>query len=79
MLEPGDDDVALVAPGIAPRAADCYRDYARVLAFDAAGAPRAADDVRGQMRANLRAGARDQWESAGGRLYTTALTALASR
>jgi hypothetical protein len=59
--------------------ADCYRDYAKVLAFDSAGAGRQADAVRWSMLKLQKVGGRDQWEAAGGRLYTAALTALASK
>lgn len=63
----------------AERSADCYRDYAKVLAFDSAGASRQADAVRQHMLKQQEAGSRDQWEGVGGKLYTTALTLLASR
>ena len=59
--------------------ADCYRDYAKVLAFDSAGAGQQADAVRRQMLKQQEAGSRDQWEAVGGRIYTTALTMLAAR
>jgi len=59
--------------------ADCYRDYAKALAFESAGSGAQAEAVRRQMAARQRAGCRDQWESVGGRLYTTAFTLLASR
>jgi len=58
---------------------DCYRDYAKVMAFEAAGARRQADVVRGDMLKRQVAGDSDQWDGVGGKLYTTALTALASR
>lgn len=57
--------------------ADCYRDYAKTLAFAAAGAAEQAARVSRQMIAHHQAGARDQWERVGGRLYTAALTRLA--
>jgi hypothetical protein len=60
-------------------AADCYRDYAKVLAFDSAGAGKQADSVRRQMLKRQQVGSRDQWESVGGKLYTTALSMLAAR
>lgn len=60
--------------------ADCYRDYAKVLAFEAAGAEGPAESVRRQMAAGRgRAATQDQWGSVGGKLYTTALTALAAK
>ncbi len=59
--------------------ADCYRDYAKVLAFESSGAAARAETVRRQMLAQQKAAQPDQWESVGGKLYTTALTALASR
>ncbi len=61
------------------RGADCYRDYAKVLAFESAGAGPQAAAVRRQMLQRQAAGSRDQWETVGGKLYTTALTALAAR
>jgi hypothetical protein len=62
----------------ASAAPDCYRDYAKVLALDSSGAGDRADLVRQQMSARRQPLA-DQWGSVGGRLYTTALTALASK
>lgn len=59
--------------------ADCYRDYAQVLAFVSAGNVERADSVRHRMRKDQEVGRHDQWEAAGGLLYTTALTALASK
>ncbi len=59
--------------------ADCYRDYAKVLAFDSVGARPQADAVRRQMLKVQEAGTLDQWESVGGKLYTTALTMLAAK
>ena len=70
---------SLTAAAPAPDAADCYRDYAKVLALDAAGAEKLADAVRGQMLKHQTAGAEDQWGAVGGRLYMTALTALAAK
>lgn len=58
--------------------ADCYRDYAKTLAFASAGASEQAARVFRQMTARHQAGARDQWEGVGGRLYTAALRCLAS-
>jgi squalene cyclase len=63
----------------AERSADCYRDYAKVLAFDSAGNGQQANAVRGHMLEQQAAGSRDQWESVGGKLYTTALTLLAAK
>ena len=59
--------------------ADCYRDYAKVLAFDSVGANAQAETVRKQMHVQQQAAQPDQWAKVGGRLYTTALTALAAR
>ncbi|MDD4102581.1 MAG: terpene cyclase/mutase family protein [Kiritimatiellae bacterium] len=59
-------------------AADCYRDYAKVLALDAAGAAHAADKVRARMLDCGLADSRDQWHKVGGSLYTSALTSLAA-
>ena len=59
--------------------ADCYRDYAKILAFESAGARAQAEQVRSRMLAQQRAALTDQWAAVGGRLYTTALTALAAR
>jgi len=59
--------------------ADCYRDYAKVLAFEAVGESRRADAVRGRMLKRQEIGEDDQWENVGGRLYTTALTALVAK
>jgi len=70
---------SLTAAAPAPDAADCYRDYAKVLAFESAGASAQAETVRHQMAARQKASAPDQWESVGGKLYTTAFAALASR
>ena len=66
------------APGQAA-VADCYRDYAKVLAFDSAGANALAETVRKQMHAQQKSAQPDQWAKVGGQLYTTALTALAAR
>lgn len=59
--------------------ADCYRDYAKVLAFESAGSTTQAETVRRQMQVQQKAARPDQWERVGGKLYTTALTALAAR
>ena len=59
--------------------ADCYRDNAKVLAFDSVGANAQAETVRKQMHVQQQAAQPDQWAKVGGRLYTTALTALAAR
>jgi hypothetical protein len=59
--------------------ADCYRDYAKVLAFESAGSSSQAAAVRRQMQSQREAAQPDQWGTVGGRLYTTALTALAAR
>jgi len=67
---------AVAAP---EKGADCYRDYAKALAFESAGSGAQAEAVRRQMAARQKAGCQDQWESVGGRLYTTAFTLLAAR
>ena len=59
--------------------ADCYRDYAKVLAFDAVGAKLQADAVRGHMLKNQENGESDPWQNVGGKLYTSALTALVAK
>ena len=58
--------------------ADCYRDYARTLAFASSGARAEARSVRQAMLARLRAGESDQWDKVGGALYTHALAALST-
>jgi len=63
----------------APLKADCYRDYAKVLAFESAGSSAQAEVVRQRMRTQQKDARPDQWEAVGGRLYTTAFTALAAR
>lgn len=57
--------------------ADCYRDYAKVMAFESAGDTAQADTVRRHMQAPK--GQIDQWGSIGGKLYTAAFTVLAAR
>ena len=59
--------------------ADCYRDYARVMAFESAGETARAEAVRADMRLRRRTGEPDPWEPVGGALYTCAFTALAAR
>jgi len=59
--------------------ADCYRDYAMVMAFESAGEIARAEAVRQDMRRRLQANAPDPWEPIGGALYTRAFTALAAR
>ena len=70
---------SLRAEPAAPAGADCYRDYAKVLAFESAGSQPQADAVRGQMLKRRQAGSQDQWEKVGGQLYTSALTALVAK
>ena len=53
---------------------DCYRDYAKILAFESAGKTAKAESVRRQLRQNPRS--QDPWRIAGGQLYTAALTTL---
>ena len=60
-------------------AADCYRDYAKVMAFESAGDTARAEAVRGGMLHRRQAGAQDPWEPIGGTLYTCAFTALSAR
>lgn len=57
---------------------DCYRDYAKVMAFESTGNKTWADAVRQRLFAQRKAGDRDQWESVGGSLYTAAFTVLAA-
>lgn len=59
--------------------ADCYRDYAKIMAFEAAGANRQADRVRDGMLKRQADGENDQWGAVGGKLYTTAFIELASK
>lgn len=59
--------------------ADCYRDYAKILALDAAGSAHAADKVRARMLDRNIDDSQDQWHKVGGSLYTSALTSLAAR
>ncbi|MDD4025584.1 MAG: hypothetical protein PHN85_06640, partial [Kiritimatiellae bacterium] len=59
--------------------ADCYRDYAKILALEAAGSAQAADRIRAHMLGRGSADSQDQWQKVGGSLYTSALTALAAR
>ena len=60
-------------------AADCYRDYAKVMAFESAGDTARAETVRDGMQHRRQAGAQDPWEPIGGALYTSAFTALARK
>jgi hypothetical protein len=73
------DSLSASKPAQAPSTADCYRDYAKVLAFESAGARAQAQQVRRQMLSQQESARPDQWESVGGRLYTAALTALAAQ
>ncbi len=59
--------------------ADCYRDYVKILAFDAAGSALQAEEVRGHMVKDQQTGQSDQWQTVGGKLYTATLTALAAK
>lgn len=59
--------------------ADCYRDYAKILALEAAGSAQAADRIRAHMLGRGSADSQDQWHKVGGSLYTSALTSLAAR
>ncbi|MBR4170834.1 MAG: terpene cyclase/mutase family protein [Kiritimatiellae bacterium] len=54
--------------------ADSYRDYAKVIAFRAAGERTEADTVRKAWHPNAKA---DTWGEIGGRLYSASLFALA--
>ena len=60
--------------GVAPT--DCYRDYAKIIAFESAGKTANAENVRNQIRQRHPTTAHDQWGVAGGQLYTAALTTL---
>ena len=60
--------------GIAPT--DCYRDYAKIIAFESARKTASAENIRNQIRQRRPTTAHDQWGIAGGTLYTTALTTL---
>ncbi|MEI7898713.1 MAG: prenyltransferase/squalene oxidase repeat-containing protein [bacterium] len=70
---------SLGVPSETDRSSDCYRDYAKALAYDSAGAVGQAAAVRRQMLKHQELGCRDQWEPVGGKLYTTALTMLAAK
>ncbi len=70
---------SLKADAASPDSADCYRDYAKVLAFESSGAQAQADAVRAHMLERRQTGVQDQWEKVGGQLYTTALTALVAK
>ena len=59
--------------------ADCYRDYAKVLAFESAGEGGRANAVRGGMLERRQTGGHDQWEKVGGTLYTQTFTALVAK
>lgn len=59
--------------------ADCYRDYAKMLAFESAGDSDRADAVRGGMLDRRQAGGHDQWEKVGGTLYTQTFSALVAK
>ena len=70
---------SLSATEAAPAPADCYRDYAKVLAFESTGAGALAEQVRRRMLSQQGSVRADQWGSVGGQLYTAALTALSAR
>jgi len=70
---------ALCADLSASSNADCYRDYAKVKVFDSLGQSARADALRLRMRLQQKAAQQDQWGVVGGKLYTTAFTALAAR
>lgn len=55
---------------------DCYLDYARCLAYAAAGSTTHADTLRLSMLRRLDTNSPDQWKHVGGTLYEHALTAL---
>jgi len=59
--------------------ADCYRDCAKVMAFESAGDTARAETVRDGMQLRRQAGSQDPWEPIGGTLYTCAFTALAHK
>ncbi len=77
--ELGRHAVGSLKSGTGPRTADCYRDYAEVLAFASAGEDRRAEAVRRRMRTQRQTGQPDQWAAVGGQLYTYALNALAAK
>ena len=67
------------ALGIQPSSAtapDCYRDYAKIIAFESAGKTASAENIRKQVRQRRQDNPQDQWRIAGGKLYTVALTTL---
>jgi len=70
---------ALTEGTAADSGADCYRDYAKILALDAAGSAQTAGRIRAHMLGRGLADSQDQWHKVGGSLYTSALTALAAR
>jgi len=55
---------------------DCYRDYAKIIAFESAGKTVSAENVRTQVRQRRQTNSQDQWGIAGGQLYRVALTSL---
>lgn len=59
-----------------PQTADGYRDYAKVLAFNAAGEHAKANAVLAAWHPDA---ARDAWGSVGGRVYAETMRLLASR
>lgn len=68
-------DALTVQPtGVA--APDCYRDYAKIIAFESAGKAASAESVRTQIRQRRSTAAHDQWDIAGGHIYTAALATL---
>ncbi|MBO4287711.1 MAG: hypothetical protein J5985_06050 [Kiritimatiellae bacterium] len=60
----------------APQAVDGYRDYAKVLAFNAAGDHAKAEAVLADWRPDA---VHDAWGSVGGRVYTETMRLLAPR
>jgi hypothetical protein len=56
---------------------DCYRDYAKYIAFNAAGAPDKAAAIGTHLRSHRAASLReDAWGMVGGNIYARALTLL---
>lgn len=67
-----------IAHSLSPTAhhPDCYRDYAKTMAFTASGARKKAKRVHSEMYVRARKPGGDQWLQAGGQLYVAALSAL---
>jgi len=68
-------DAINVQPSAAA-APDCYRDYAKIIAFESAGKTESAENVRTQVRQRRHGTLQDQWGIAGGQLYRVAMITL---